>query len=89
MEIRYPEEDVLGQAAAGAGPLLLELLQNNDPRFARLRSSDPKTERVIEQIERGQSQASPLAGAEGFLHTALVILAGGKKIALGGSGGPA
>jgi hypothetical protein len=83
VEVRYPEEDDSGKSAAGAGPYLLELLQNHDPRFVRLRSSDPKTARAIEQIERGKSQASPLADAGDFLHAALVILAGGKRIALG------
>ena len=83
VEVRYPEEEFADNSAAAKEPPLLNLIQSNDSRFVRLRSSDPKTARVIEQIQNGKSQGSHLADAEEFMHAALVILAGDGKIALG------
>jgi hypothetical protein len=83
VEVRYPEEESADKSAVAKEPLLLSLIQSNDSRFVRLRSSDLKTARVIEQVQNGKSQDSHLADAEEFMHAALVILAGDGKIALG------
>ncbi len=55
---------------------LLGLIQQNDPRLARLKSSEPRFAKVVDLIERGQAQkADPKDSAE-FLRALLPLLAG-------------
>jgi hypothetical protein len=55
---------------------LLGLIQQNDPRIARLRGSDPRFAKVLETIERGQAnKASPEDSAD-FMRALLPLLAG-------------
>jgi len=68
VELRFPA-DLQGIPLAG-------LIQQNDPRLARLRSSDARFSKVAEQIERGQANKSKSQDAADFLRAALPILAG-------------
>lgn len=62
---------------------LLGLIQQNVPAIARLRSSDPHINKVVEQIQKGEAQkAEPVASGE-FLRAALPILAGDAHFFLG------
>ncbi len=55
---------------------LLGLIQQNDPRIAKLRGSDPKFAKVLEAIERGQAnKANPQDSAD-FMRALLPLLAG-------------
>jgi len=52
------------------------LIQQNDPRIAKLRGSDPRFAKVLENIERGQAnKANPQDSAD-FLRALLPLLAG-------------
>jgi len=68
LEVRFPItlEDVP----------LTALIQQNDPRIAQLRSSDPRFNKAAEHIERGQANKVPMQDAADFLRAALPILAG-------------
>jgi hypothetical protein len=55
---------------------LAGLIQQNDPRIARLRSSDPRFAKVVEEIERGQAQRAVSEDAADFLRAALPLIAG-------------
>jgi hypothetical protein len=55
---------------------LAGLIQQNDPRIARLKSSDPRFTKLIELIERGQANRANSQDAADFLRGALPILAG-------------
>lgn len=58
-----------------ATPTLLDLLKQNDPRFASLRGSDPKVAAAMDRILDGQAQKLPSADAIQFLRAAVEILA--------------
>lgn len=68
VEVRFP--------ADLQGIPLLGLIQQNDPRVARLRSSEPHFAKVIDQIERGQAQKVNVTDASDFMRAVLPILAG-------------
>jgi hypothetical protein len=68
LEIRFPAE--LQEIP------LLGLIQQNDPRIAQLRSSDPKFAKVIDLIEHGQANKAVTPDAESFLRAALPLIAG-------------
>jgi hypothetical protein len=55
---------------------LLGLIQQNDPRIAKLRASDPHFAKVIESIERGQAQKAASQDAADFLRAIVPLLAG-------------
>jgi hypothetical protein len=55
---------------------LLGLIQQNDPRIAQIRSSDPHLNKAAELIERGQGNRVPMQEAGDFLRAALPFLAG-------------
>jgi hypothetical protein len=57
------------------GPTLLELIQGNDPRFARIGAAEPRFARVLEAIEKGQAQKAVPADAADFLRAALPVMA--------------
>ncbi|HXM93223.1 MAG TPA: hypothetical protein VOA64_03050 [Candidatus Dormibacteraeota bacterium] len=56
------------------GPTLVELIQGNDPRIARLRSGEPRFSKVLEEIARGQAQKAAPADAADFLRAALPLI---------------
>jgi hypothetical protein len=68
LEVRFP-------ADLQAIPLL-GLIQQNDPRIAQLRSSEPRFNKVAEHIERGQADKAMMQDAGDFLRAALTFLAG-------------
>jgi hypothetical protein len=55
---------------------LLGLVQQNDPRIAQIRSSDPHLNKAAELIEHGQANRVPMQEAADFLRAALPFLAG-------------
>jgi hypothetical protein len=69
VEVRFPNDS---QAVP-----LLGLIQQNDPRIARLQSSDQRFAKVIELIERGQAQKADSKDAADFMRGFLPLLAGG------------
>lgn len=68
VEVRFPEN-------LQAVPLL-GLIQQNDPRIARLRSGDPRFAKLLEQIEHGQAQKSATQDAADFLRAVVPAIAG-------------
>ena len=56
---------------------LLGLIQENDPRIARLKSSEQGFAKVAELVERGQAQKAASKDAADFMRAVLPILAGG------------
>jgi hypothetical protein len=68
VEVRFPED-------LEAVPLL-GLIQQNDPRIARLRSGDPRFAKLLQQIEHGEAQRSPTKDAVDFLRAVTPLLAG-------------
>ncbi len=67
MEFTYPSE--------GAAPTLLSLLQNGDPRLAKVKASDPKMAEVAAQFLSGESNKAQAADAIQFLRAALDAIA--------------
>ena len=55
----------------------LGLIQQNYPRIAHLKVSDPRFAKVIELIERGQAQKANSKDAADFMRAVLPLLAGG------------
>src|SRR5271168_3156148 len=55
---------------------LIGLIQQNDPRVAQVRSSDPRFNKVAEHIERGQANKVLMEDAGDFLRATLPFLAG-------------
>lgn len=75
VEVRYP--------ADAKGPSLAELIQGNDPRISHLSSGEPRFEKVLENIRRGQAQkAVPLDSAD-LLRAVLPLIAGDSTFVLG------
>ena len=68
IEVRYPGD--------APGPALLELLNQNDPRLARLRTADLPTTRAVERLTSGQSNKAAVDDAAVFLRAALPAIAG-------------
>ncbi len=68
IEVRYPDD--------APGPALLDLLNQNDPRLARLRTADLPTTRAIERLASGQSNKAAVDDASVFLRAALPAIAG-------------
>ena len=62
---------------------LLGLIQQNAPAIARIRSSDPHINKVVELIQKGEAQKADPAAAGDFLRAALPILAGDAHFFLG------
>ena len=55
---------------------LLGLIQQNDPRIAKLRASDPKFAKLLENIERGQANKAVPEDSADFMRALLPMLAG-------------
>jgi hypothetical protein len=75
VETRYP--DTL------AGPTVMELIQSGDPRVARLRSSDPKIDKAVELISKGQAQKADDLASQDFLRALLPLISEKATFALG------
>lgn len=67
IEVRYPD---------GSGPGLLDLLNQNDPRLARLSNADPRMARVAEHLARGESHKAAAHDAAEFLRALLDATSG-------------
>jgi len=81
VEVRFP--------ARLEGLPLMGLIQQNDPRIARLRSSDQRFAKVVEDLERGQANKANSQDAADFMRAALPLLAGNSGFIEGrlGEGG--
>ncbi len=55
---------------------LLGLIQQSDPRIARLKSSEPRFAKVVDLIERGQAQKADPKDSADFMRALLPLLAG-------------
>jgi len=76
MKIRYPPAD--------DSETLLALLQQNDPRLARLRNLDKDTSEAVEKILSGESHKAPLDGVITLLRSGLeATLEPGEVLAFG------
>lgn len=76
VEVRYPPD--------APGPTLLELLNQNDERLARLRGADQQMARATERLAHGESQKASADDAAAFLRAALEAIANPEaKLALG------
>jgi hypothetical protein len=64
------------------GPTLLELIQGNDPRIARLASGEPRFAKVLDFIEKGQAQKAVPTDAADFLRAALPLIAPNVRFVL-------
>ena len=62
---------------------LLGLIQQNAAAIARIRSSDPHINKVVELIQKGEAQKADPVAAGDFLRAALPILAGEAHFFLG------
>jgi hypothetical protein len=75
VETRYP--------ADAKGPTLDELIQGNDPRIARLGTSEPRFAKVLQDLQAGQAQkAAPVDSAD-FMRAVLPLIAGKASFVLG------
>jgi hypothetical protein len=52
----------------------MELIQGGDPRVAKLRSSDPKIEKAVDLISRGQAQKADDTASSDFLRALLPLI---------------
>lgn len=75
MEVRFP--------ADLPGIPLLGLIQQSDPAIARLRSSDAHLNKVVDLIQRGESQKADPAASTDFLRDALPLIAGDSPFIMG------
>jgi hypothetical protein len=66
VETRYPDNL--------PGPTVMELIQSGDPRVAKLRSSDPKIEKAVDLIGRGQAQKADDDASTDFLRALLPLI---------------
>jgi hypothetical protein len=62
---------------------LLGLIQQSDPGIARLRSSDARLSKVVDQIQKGEAQKADPAASTEFLLGALPLIAGDTPFILG------
>lgn len=74
VETRYPDF---------AGPTVMELIQGGDPRVAKLRSSDPKIEKAVELISRGQAQKADDGASTDFLRALLPLISDKATFTMG------
>jgi hypothetical protein len=75
VEARYPD--------TSAGPTLLELIDGNDPRIAKICTSEPRFAKVQEAITRGQAQKAVTVDASDFMRAVLPLIAGNARFFLG------
>src|ERR1700674_944431 len=70
MEVRYPPEN-----RATGEPELLDLLQQNDSRLAKIRAANEIQAKSVTLVVEGQSQKSDAASLVNFLKAALLAIA--------------
>jgi hypothetical protein len=75
VETRYPDDI--------AGPTVMELIQSGDPRVGRLRSSDPKIEKAVDLISRGQAQKADDGASTDFLRALLPLISDKATFTMG------
>jgi hypothetical protein len=75
VEARYPDNL--------AGPTVMELIQSGDSRVAKLRSSDPKIEKAVDMISKGQAQKADAAASTDFLRALLPLISDKANFAMG------
>ena len=75
VEMSYPEET--------KGPTLKALIQSDDPVIAKLRSSDQRFAKVIEDLDHGQAQKAVPPDAADFMRAVLPLMAGKQSFVLG------
>ena len=79
VEVRYPPEN-----RATAAPELLDLLRQNDPRLAPMRTANQIQQKSVALVVDGQSQKSLAAFDADFLRAALpVTIPPGTKVTMG------
>jgi hypothetical protein len=83
VEIRYPAAADVSTSGKENDAPLTALIQAGDPRIARLRSSEPRFEKVLDAIDRGQAQKAASADAADFLRAVLPVLAPQSSFFLG------
>lgn len=75
VETRYPDNM--------SGPTVMELIQSGDPRVAKIRSSDPKIEKAVDLISRGQAQKADDGASTDFLRALLPLISDKATFAMG------
>jgi hypothetical protein len=75
VETRYPD--------SFTGPTVMELIQGGDSRVGKLRSSDPKIEKAVDLISRGQAQKADDVASTDFLRALLPLISDKASFALG------
>jgi hypothetical protein len=74
VETRYPEFE---------GPTVMELIQGGDARVAKLRSGDPKIEKAVDLISRGQAQKADDGASTDFLRALLPLISDKATFTMG------
>jgi hypothetical protein len=75
LDVRFP--------ANLPGVPLLGLIQQSDPLITRLRSSDPKINKIVEQMEHGETQKTDPTASENFLRALIPQIAGQADFIMG------
>jgi hypothetical protein len=75
VETRYP--------IGAKGPMLQDLIQGNDPRVQRVVAGDERFAKVLDQIQKGETQKADLTDATDFLRAVLPFVAGNSHFTLG------
>jgi hypothetical protein len=75
VECRYPPDS--------KGPTLLELIKGNDPRITQLGTTQPRLEKVLENIRGGQAQKAASVDSVDFMKAVLPLISGGASFVLG------
>ena len=75
IEARYPD--------SLEGPSIMELIQSGDPRVTRLRSSDPKIEKAVDLISKGQAQKADVEASTDFLRALLPLISDKAAFSMG------
>jgi hypothetical protein len=75
VETRYPDNI--------AGPTVMELIQGGDPRVAKLRSSDPKIEKAVDLVSRGQAQKADNGASADFMRALLPLISDKATFTMG------
>ena len=75
VESRFPPD--------AKGPTLGEMIQGNDPHITPLGSSQPRFEKVLENIRGGSAQKALAIDSADYMRAVLPLIAGGAKFVLG------
>jgi hypothetical protein len=75
VEARYPDNLT--------APTVMELIQGGDSRVAKLRSSDPKIEKAVDLVSRGQAQKADDGAATDFMRALLPLISEKATFSMG------